>query len=131
MDRIDTTCAIITGSKPRFEHGLIEATPDIEFEDFEPHHPLRARYKSRLSNLTGLQDLSQARASWGEQAAEGFLSLFQTKLILPGVSDPKTLEAVSLVLGEYDRQLVSSTVGVTAISLVPGVVADKTSILPN
>jgi type IV secretory pathway TraG/TraD family ATPase VirD4 len=69
-----------------------------------------------LHVLACLQDLSQARASWGEQAAEGFLSLFQTKLILPGVCDPKTLEAVSLVLGEYDRQLVSSTVGVTRSS---------------
>ena len=69
-----------------------------------------------LHVLACLQDLSQARASWGEQAAEGFLSLFQTKLILPGVCDPKTLEAVSLVLGEYDRQLVSSTIGVTRSS---------------
>jgi type IV secretion system protein VirD4 len=69
-----------------------------------------------LHVLACLQDLSQARASWGEQAAEGFLSLFQTKLILPGVCDPKTIEAVSLVLGEYDRQLVGSTVGLTKSS---------------
>jgi hypothetical protein len=32
------------------------------------------------------------------------------------VCDPKTLEAVSLVLGEYDRRLVSSTIGVTKSS---------------
>jgi hypothetical protein len=44
--------------------------------------------------------------------AESLLSLFQTKLILPDVCDPKTLEAVSLVLGEYGRRLVSSTAGV-------------------
>ncbi len=39
--------------------------------------------------------------------AEGFLSLFQTKLILRGIGDSRTLEAVSLSLGEYDRHLVS------------------------
>jgi len=72
-----------------------------------------------------LQDLSQARARWGDQAADGMLSLFQTKLILPGVCDPKTLEAVSLVLGEYDRQLVSSTVGVTRSST--GMFSDVTT----
>lgn len=41
--------------------------------------------------------------------ADGFLTLFGTKLILPGVADPRTLEAVSQMLGEYDRQVVSRT----------------------
>ena len=58
--------------------------------------------------LAALQDLSQARARWGEQA-DGFLTLFGTKLILPGIADTKTLEAVSMTLGEYDRQVVSNT----------------------
>ena len=58
-----------------------------------------------------LQDLSQARDRWGEAAADGFLSLFQTKLILTGIADTRTLEAISLALGEYDRQLVSYTLG--------------------
>jgi hypothetical protein len=57
--------------------------------------------------LACLQDLSQARQRWGDAAADGLLSLFQTKLLLGGISDPRTLEAISLVLGEYDRQLVS------------------------
>jgi type IV secretory pathway TraG/TraD family ATPase VirD4 len=61
--------------------------------------------------MTCLQDLSQARERWGDAAAEGLLSLFQTKLILSGIADSRTLEAVSLVLGEYDRQLVSHTLG--------------------
>jgi type IV secretion system protein VirD4 len=56
--------------------------------------------------LAALQDLSQARQRWGAQA-DGFLTLFGTKLILPGVADQRTLEAVSVMLGEYDRQLVS------------------------
>jgi type IV secretion system protein VirD4 len=58
--------------------------------------------------LAALQDLSQARQRWGAQA-DGFLTLFGTKLILPGIADARTLEAVSVTLGEYDRQVVSHT----------------------
>ena len=39
--------------------------------------------------------------------ADGFLTLFGTKLILSGIADQKTLEAVSTMLGEYDRRVVS------------------------
>jgi type IV secretory pathway TraG/TraD family ATPase VirD4 len=91
-----------------------------EVANIAPIHDLPALVSEAggqgLHVLACLQDLSQARARWGDAAAEGFLSLFQTKLILPGVCDPKTLEAVSLVLGEYDRRLVSATVGVTRSS---------------
>ncbi len=58
--------------------------------------------------LAAFQDLSQARARWGE-AADGFLTLFGTKLILPGIADSRTLESVSTALGEYDRQMISHT----------------------
>ena len=58
--------------------------------------------------LAALQDLSQARARWGQQA-DGFLTLFGDKLILPGVADRRTLEAISTMLGEYDRQMVAHT----------------------
>jgi type IV secretory pathway TraG/TraD family ATPase VirD4 len=58
-----------------------------------------------------LQDLSQARRRWGDSSADGFLSLFQTKVVLSGIADPKTLEAISLCLGEYDRQVVTHTLG--------------------
>ena len=61
-----------------------------------------------LTLLAAFQDLSQARTRWGP-AADGFLTLFGTKLVLPGVADTKTLEAISTALGEYDRQLVSRT----------------------
>ena len=61
-----------------------------------------------LALLAAFQDLSQARARWGP-AADGFLTLFGSKLILPGVADPKTIEGISLALGEYDRQIISST----------------------
>jgi type IV secretory pathway TraG/TraD family ATPase VirD4 len=48
-----------------------------------------------------LQDLSQARGRWG-QAADGFFSLFGTKVLLPGIGDMKTLEAVSRLAGQVD-----------------------------
>jgi type IV secretion system protein VirD4 len=56
--------------------------------------------------LAAFQDLSQARQRWGAQA-DGFLTLFGTKLILPGIADTRTLDAISQMLGEYDRQVVS------------------------
>lgn len=48
-----------------------------------------------------LQDLSQARGRWGP-AADGFLSLFGAKLVLPGIGDMATLELVSRLAGEVD-----------------------------
>jgi type IV secretion system protein VirD4 len=51
--------------------------------------------------LACLQDLSQARVRWGP-AADGFLSLFGTKLVLPGIGDLATLELVSRLGGEVD-----------------------------
>ena len=40
----------------------------------------------------------------GSAQADGFLTLFGTKLILPGIADTRTLDAISTMLGEYDRQ---------------------------
>ena len=48
-----------------------------------------------LQLVAALQDLSQARARWGS-LADGFLTLFGTKLLLPGVADQRTLEAISV-----------------------------------
>ena len=48
-----------------------------------------------------LQDLSQARGRWGE-AADGFFSLFGTKVLLSGIGDMNTLEAVSRLAGQID-----------------------------
>jgi type IV secretion system protein VirD4 len=66
-----------------------------------------------LQVMIGLQDLSQARTRWGDAQADGLLSLFQTKLILTGIADTRTLEAISISLGEYDRQTVSQSIGVS------------------
>ncbi len=51
--------------------------------------------------LACLQDLSQARGRWGT-AAEGFLSLFGTTVVLPGIGDVHTLEALSALAGEEE-----------------------------
>ncbi|MGH9066607.1 MAG: type IV secretory system conjugative DNA transfer family protein [Acidimicrobiales bacterium] len=51
--------------------------------------------------LACLQDLSQARARWGG-AAEGFLSLFGAKLVLPGIGDHATLSLLSALCGDRD-----------------------------
>jgi hypothetical protein len=52
-----------------------------------------------LRLLACLQDLSQARARWGE-VADGFFSLFNMKLIFPGVGDQRTLNLVSSLAGD-------------------------------
>ena len=57
--------------------------------------------------LACLQDLSQARARWG-QAADGFLSLFGTTVVLPGIADTATLRDLSALAG--DRDVVSTTI---------------------
>jgi type IV secretion system protein VirD4 len=85
-----------------------------EIANIAPIHDLPALVSEaggqHLHILACLQDLSQARSRWGADAADGFLSLFQTKLILTGIADTRTLEAISLVLGEYDRQLASHSI---------------------
>jgi type IV secretion system protein VirD4 len=62
--------------------------------------------------LACLQDLSQARARWG-RAAEGFLSLFGTTVVLPGIADTTTLRDLSVLAGACDvaRTTVTKSVG--------------------
>jgi type IV secretion system protein VirD4 len=51
--------------------------------------------------LACLQDLSQARSRWGTEA-DGFVSLFGTTVVLPGIADITTLQAISTLGGEVD-----------------------------
>ena len=51
-----------------------------------------------VTTIGCLQDLSQARSRWGS-ASSGFLTLFGTTLLLPGVADSMTLGAISEVSG--------------------------------
>jgi type IV secretory pathway TraG/TraD family ATPase VirD4 len=57
--------------------------------------------------LACLQDLSQARARWG-QAADGFLSLFGTTVVLRGIADTSTLRDLSALAGA--REVSSTTI---------------------
>jgi type IV secretory pathway TraG/TraD family ATPase VirD4 len=57
--------------------------------------------------LACLQDLSQARTRWGP-AADGFLSLFPTALVLPGVADPSTLQTIGQLSGASLRSFPST-----------------------
>ncbi len=52
-----------------------------------------------LVTLACLQDLSQARHRWPDQA-DGFPSLFGTTVVLPGIGDVRTLDALSTLAGE-------------------------------
>jgi type IV secretion system protein VirD4 len=57
--------------------------------------------------LACLQDLSQARARWGT-AAEGFVSLFGTTVVLRGIADTRTLRDLSALAGE--REVPTTTI---------------------
>lgn len=119
-----------------YEHALAmlrEGRPPVymcldEVANIAPIHDLPALVSEaggqRLHVMVCLQDLSQARKRWGDSTADGFLSLFQSKVILDGVADPKTLEAISLCLGEYDRQVISETRGRSHTS-EPGLIFDS------
>jgi len=58
--------------------------------------------------LACLQDLSQGRARWGA-AADGFLSLFGATVVLPGIGDVRTLQALSALAGDAEVTVRSST----------------------
>jgi type IV secretion system protein VirD4 len=60
-----------------------------------------------LVTMACLQDLSQARARWGE-VAEGFFSIFNTKVIFPGIGDHRTLQLISALAG--DQQVPIQTI---------------------
>ncbi len=62
--------------------------------------------------LACLQDLSQARGRWGT-AADGFLSLFGTTVVLPGIADTRTLRDLSALAGDHSvrAETLSRSVG--------------------
>ena len=65
-----------------------------------------------LVTLACFQDLSQARQRWPAHA-EGFPSLFGTTVVLPGIGDVRTLEALSLLAGDEELLVRSASVGRT------------------
>ncbi|HEV2362452.1 MAG TPA: TraM recognition domain-containing protein [Acidimicrobiales bacterium] len=61
-----------------------------------------------LITLACLQDMSQARSRWPGSGA-GFLSQFGTKVILPGIADIQTLQAISTMIGDRHVEQTSTT----------------------
>lgn len=97
----------------RSRHKMLWALDEVA--NIAPIHDLPALVSQaggqNLQVMIGLQDLSQARTRWGQEAAEGFMSLFQTRMVLHGIGDAKTLESISVALGEYDREVYSASTG--------------------
>ena len=62
-----------------------------------------------LLTLACLQDLSQARMRWGPEA-DSLVSLFGTSVVLGGIADVRTLEALSALSGDHDVR--SRSVGI-------------------
>jgi type IV secretion system protein VirD4 len=57
-----------------------------------------------LQTVCVFQDISQVRRLWAADA-DGFLSLFHSKVVLRGIADMRTLDQLSLLCGEYDRNI--------------------------
>ena len=74
-----------------------------------PSSPRRAGRS--LQVMIGLQDLSQARTRWGADAADGFISCSRPSWCSTGSPIARSLEAISLALGEYDRDTVNHSLG--------------------
>jgi len=127
-EQLQALCApLIVGMLEQIRHAVYERAANEaadgaamlwaldEVANIAPIHDLPALVSQaggqRLHVMIGLQDLSQARSRWGVEVAEGFMSLFQTKAVLSGIGDSRTLESISLALGEYDRKVVSSSLG--------------------
>ena len=69
-----------------------------------------------ITTLACFQDLSQAVAKYGP-IADGFLTLFPTKVIFNGISDKKTVEAISLLAGEHEIERFSYSYDTRSITL--------------
>ena len=65
-----------------------------------------------LITLACFQDLSQARQRWPAHA-DGFPSLFGTTVVLPGIGDVRTLDALSLLAGDEELLVRSASIGRT------------------
>jgi type IV secretion system protein VirD4 len=108
------------GSAPGFGSGSGSGAPILlaldEVANIAPIPDLPAMVSEGASQgllvLACLQDLSQARARWGT-AADGFLSLFGTTVVLPGIADTTTLRDLSALAGERNvrRETLSRSVG--------------------
>jgi len=79
-----------------------------------------------LLSLTCLQDLSQARARWGSQG-DAFLSLFGTTIVLGGIADIPTLDALSALAGDVEVTTRSVTRGHDRWAMAPAAASTTVS----
>jgi type IV secretory pathway TraG/TraD family ATPase VirD4 len=79
-----------------------------------------------LVTLACLQDLSQARARWGA-VADGFFSLFNSKIVFPGIGDQQTLALISSLAGDQPQITRSVTRAHPLVSLLGGRVSPPTT----
>jgi type IV secretory pathway TraG/TraD family ATPase VirD4 len=61
-----------------------------------------------VQTVSVFQDMSQARRRWPKDA-DGMMSLFGAKVIMAGIADRQTLEQLSVLCGEYDREIQTIT----------------------
>jgi type IV secretion system protein VirD4 len=84
-----------------------------EVANIAPIHDLPALVSEAggqgLQVLACVQDLSQVRARWSAEIADGFLTLFGVKVVFPGVCDPATLTGLSVAAGETQTWAKSQT----------------------
>jgi hypothetical protein len=97
IDRVDNLCSIAMNSKPRFE--LVNPAPDRE--DLEPCSLLAARYKTKLLNLTNLEDLSQETI----EVYRNLRHLITEKERVAGSQKSRITEAEFQSLRSYSDQL--------------------------
>ena len=64
-----------------------------------------------LHVIAAVQDLAQARHRWGSDRGAGLLTIFGTKVLLPGIIDPGTIDAVSAAIGDRRRGRLSTSTG--------------------
>lgn len=103
---VDTVARAAMALAPRHEHLPRESRSVMvlaldEVANIAPLHNLprlvSAGSGQGIQVMAVLQDLSQAKSRWQEQSS-GFLTLFQHKVVLPGVMHAETLEAISKCL---------------------------------
>jgi type IV secretory pathway TraG/TraD family ATPase VirD4 len=57
-----------------------------------------------LQTIGALQSLAQARQRWGDAIGSDFLTIWNNVIALPGIRDKETLETLSMLCGEFDRE---------------------------
>lgn len=110
---------ILRAKFARFDAGVVDRTLGVFLDELRrvaPIHNLPGYLAEGGSHgaqvLAVLQDQSQARERWGPNVADGFLTLFRSKVLLPGVLDRTLLENLSQILGE---DLLGTAIGAVTV----------------